>query len=100
LLGEHIIGCCGELHLEICLHDLQTMYLENIPIKISSPTVMYCETIITPSKSTVCSKSPNKLNRLYMNSVPLNEQLCCAFDNGDIKIGANKDKQAAKGKQK
>lgn len=46
--GEHIIAGCGELHVEICLHDLQTEYT-NIDIVKSDPIVTFKETVIGKS---------------------------------------------------
>jgi len=42
--GEHIIAGCGELHIEICLHDLETEYT-NIDIIKTDPIVTYKETV-------------------------------------------------------
>ena len=50
--GEHIIAGCGELHVEICLHDLQTEFT-NIEIIKSDPIVTYRETV-TEKSSHVC----------------------------------------------
>ena len=38
--GEHIIAGAGELHLEICLKDLEEDHAQ-IPIKKSDPVVSY-----------------------------------------------------------
>ncbi len=62
--GEHIIAGCGELHIEICLYDLQTEYCK-IDIIKSDPIVTYKETVSEPSSKTCLSKSANKHNRLY-----------------------------------
>merc|ERR1719461_1475509 len=37
--GEHIIAGAGELHLEICLKDLQEQYLKGASINIGEPVV-------------------------------------------------------------
>merc|ERR1712142_423744 len=42
--GEHIIAGAGELHLEICLKDLEEDHAE-IPLKKSDPVVSYRETV-------------------------------------------------------
>ena len=42
--GEHIIAGAGELHLEICLKDLEEDHA-CIPIKKSDPVVSYRETV-------------------------------------------------------
>ena len=41
--GEHLIAGAGELHLEICLKDLQKQYWKGAKIRISEPVVSYCE---------------------------------------------------------
>jgi elongation factor 2 len=37
--GEHIVAGAGELHLEICLKDLQEDFMKGAPISISPPVV-------------------------------------------------------------
>ena len=81
--GEHIIAGAGELHLEICLKDLEEDHA-GIPIKKSDPVVSYRETVQSESSITCLSKSPNKHNRLFMRAAPLGEGLPEAIDNGDI----------------
>merc|ERR1711939_1210196 len=56
--GEHIIAGAGELHLEICLKDLQNEYMDGAEIKVSPPVVSFRETISACSDHTVMSKSP------------------------------------------
>ena len=63
--GEHIVAGAGELHLEICLKDLQEDFMSGAPIRISDPVVSYRETSTKVGKQ-VLSKSPNKHNRLYV----------------------------------
>jgi elongation factor 2 len=63
--GEHIVAGAGELHLEICLKDLQEDFMSGAPIRISDPVVSYRETTTKCGKQ-VLSKSPNKHNRLYV----------------------------------
>lgn len=72
--GEHIIAGCGELHVEICLNDLQNEFT-NIELIKTDPIVTYCETVTEESSMTVMAKSPNKHNRLYMKAVNLEEEL-------------------------
>ena len=69
--GEHIVAGCGELHIEICLKDLQEDFMNNAPIVISDPVVSYRETVNAESSRTVLSKSPNKHNRLFVKACPL-----------------------------
>merc|ERR1712088_211063 len=72
--GEHIIAGAGELHLEICLKDLEEDHA-CIPIVKSDPVVSYRETVTEESSVTCLSKSPNKHNRLYMKAQPFPEGL-------------------------
>ncbi|XP_033751008.1 LOW QUALITY PROTEIN: translation elongation factor 2-like [Pecten maximus] len=81
--GEHIIAGAGELHLEICLKDLEEDHA-GIPIKKSDPVVSYRETVGEDSSITCLSKSPNKHNRLYMKARPLPDDCPEAIDNGEI----------------
>ena len=41
--GEHIIAGCGELHIEICLKELQEDFMNGAPIIISDPVVSYVD---------------------------------------------------------
>ncbi|KAL6899126.1 hypothetical protein ACP4OV_005784 [Aristida adscensionis] len=82
--GEHIIAGAGELHLEICLKDLQEDFMGGAEIIVSPPVVSFRETVLEKSCRTVMSKSPNKHNRLYMEARPLEEGLAEAIDEGRI----------------
>ncbi|KAM7539865.1 hypothetical protein Aperf_G00000036881 [Anoplocephala perfoliata] len=77
--GEHIIAGAGELHLEICLKDLEEDHA-CIPIKKSDPVVSYRETVTEVSSTTALSKSPNKHNRLFFRAEPLHEDLTKDID--------------------
>ncbi|XP_047163222.1 elongation factor 2-like [Vigna umbellata] len=87
--GEHIISAAGELHLEICLKDLQVDFMNGAEVSISDPIVSFCETVFERSCRTVMSKSPNKHNRLYMEARPMEDGLAKAID--DEKIGPGVD---------
>jgi elongation factor 2 len=82
--GEHIIAGAGELHLEICLKDLQDDFMGGAEIVVSDPVVSFRETVLDKSVRTVMSKSPNKHNRLYFEARPLEEGLPEAIDEGRI----------------
>lgn len=60
-----------QLHLEICLKDLQEDYMGGTDVKISEPVVSYRETVSAESSTQCLSKSPNKHNRLYLSACPL-----------------------------
>jgi len=81
--GEHIVAGAGELHLEICLKDLEEDHA-CIPLKKSDPVVSYRETVSAESSVMCLSKSPNKHNRLYMKAVPFPDGLAEDIDNGEI----------------
>jgi len=81
--GEHIIAGAGELHLEICLKDLEEDHAQ-IPLKKSDPVVSYRETVVEESNQMCLSKSANKHNRLFMRAAPLPDGLPEAIDDGDV----------------
>lgn len=82
--GEHIVAGAGELHLEICLKDLQEDFMGGAELKVSEPVVSFRETVIGESAEVCLSKSPNKHNRLYCVAVPLAEGLPEAIEKGEI----------------
>jgi len=84
--GEHIVAGAGELHLEICLNDLQNEYMKGAPITVGNPVVNFCETVSTHTEVQCVSKSPNKHNRLYFTADPIEEELIRDIENDDIKI--------------
>ncbi|KAK4535775.1 hypothetical protein CDCA_CDCA06G1800 [Cyanidium caldarium] len=86
--GEHIIAGAGELHLEICLKDLQDDFMNGAEIRIGNPVVSFRETVEgvpNPESTAVClSKSPNKHNRLYIYADPLPEGVAKAIEDGKV----------------
>ncbi|KAG9325872.1 hypothetical protein KVV02_006866 [Mortierella alpina] len=89
--GEHIVAGSGELHLEICLKDLEEDHAQ-IPIRKSDPVVPYKETVKAESSVVALAKSPNKHNRLFVKALPISEELSNAIENG--KIGARDELKA------
>merc|ERR1719177_20502 len=81
--GEHIVAGAGELHLEICLKDLEEDHA-CIPLKKSDPVVSYRENVEGPSSITCLSKSPNKHNRLFMTAVNMPDGLPEDIDSGEV----------------
>lgn len=81
--GEHIIAGAGELHLEICLKDLEEDHA-CIPLKKSDPVVSYRETVAEKSDRVCLSKSPNKHNRLFMSAAAFPDGLAEDIDKGDV----------------
>jgi len=84
--GEHIIAASGELHLEICLQDLQQDFM-GTEVKVSDPVVSFRETVTCKSEQTCLSKSPNKHNRLFVEADTITNELCLAIDDGEVKPG-------------
>ncbi|MBV5332116.1 elongation factor EF-2, partial [bacterium] len=81
--GEHIIACSGELHLEICLQDLQQDFM-GTEVKVSDPVVSFRETCTAKSDQTCLAKSANKHNRLFLEADSIGSELCIAIDEGDV----------------
>ncbi|KAG6819008.1 translation elongation factor 2 [Arthromyces matolae] len=81
--GEHIVAGVGELHLEICLKDLEEDHA-GVPLKVSKPIVPYRETVKAESSIVALSKSQNKHNRLYVKASPLNEELVKTIEDGKV----------------
>lgn len=81
--GEHIIAGAGELHLEICLKDLEEDHA-CVPIIKSDPVVSYRETITEESNKMCLSKSPNKHNRLYMKGNIMPDGLAQDIEDGKV----------------
>jgi elongation factor 2 len=81
--GEHVVAGAGELHLEICLKDLEEDHA-GVPLRVSDPVVQYRETVKGTSSIQALSKSPNKHNRLYVIAEPLDEDLAKEIEAGKI----------------
>ena len=86
--GEHVIAGCGELHVEICLKDLEEEYAK-CPIKKGDPVVSYKETVTEESSQVCLSKSPNKHNRIFATAAPLTMELAQAVE--DDKVSSKQD---------
>jgi len=69
--------------------------MKDVKINISEPIVSFAETVISETgydgqyPKTCIAKSPNKLNRLYGNAVPLNNNFINDIDNGSINTNIN-----------
>ncbi|CAO3576317.1 unnamed protein product [Absidia cylindrospora] len=81
--GEHIVAGAGELHLEICLKDLEEDHAQ-VELKKGDPVVQYRETVTGESSITCLSKSPNKHNRIFMRATTLDDELSLAIERGDV----------------
>ena len=81
--GEMIVAGAGELHLEICLKDLEEDHAQ-IPLIKGDPVVQYRETVTVESNIICLSKSPNKHNRIYMKAAPMTEETSIDIESGKI----------------
>ncbi|XP_060069622.1 elongation factor 2-like [Ylistrum balloti] len=82
--GQHIVAGAGEMHLDICLKDLENDHA-CIPIKKSNPVVTYRESVAKMSDRVCLAKSPNRLCRLMMTAEPLQEALVEDIEEGKVK---------------
>ncbi len=89
--GEHLVSGMGELHLEVITYRIKD---KGVDIQTSEPIVVYRETVAGVSPE-VEGKSPNKHNRFYITVEPLEEELFNAYQDGDLKEGRVKGKEAA-----
>ena len=94
--GENIVAGAGELHLEICLNDLQNDFMKGAPLVISLPVVSYRETVTEKSSQTALAKSPNKHNRLYMDCEPMVADLQKEVEDGKYTMTPKDWKEQAK----
>ncbi|KAI8907233.1 P-loop containing nucleoside triphosphate hydrolase protein [Gorgonomyces haynaldii] len=83
--GEHIVAGAGELHLEICLKDLEEDHA-GVPLRKGDPVVQYRETVQAESSIVCLSKSPNKHNRLFVKAFPMTEETCVDIEAGKINM--------------
>lgn len=70
--GEHLLSGMGELHLEINQYRIENTY--KIPITVSTPIVVYHETVQKESPE-LEGKSPNRHNKLLMKVEPIPEDV-------------------------
>lgn len=81
---EIVISGAGELHLEICINDLRTMYTRELELIVSPPVVPFRETVIDESPQSCLAKSSTKLNRIYSKASPLRQDLIEKLATGTI----------------
>ncbi|EPR80094.1 Translation elongation factor 2 [Spraguea lophii 42_110] len=81
--GEMTIAGAGELHLEICLKDLEDDYAR-VKIIVDEPSVNYLEGITDSVTDIKMAKSANKHNKIFMTCEQLSEELIENIDNGKL----------------
>lgn len=80
--GENIVAGCGELHIEICMHELRKYTGKEIIV--SEPIVSYRETVTTAMLEPELVKTSNKQNRFYGTVEPLDEKLIDLIESGQV----------------
>ncbi|CAM4953893.1 unnamed protein product [Rotaria socialis] len=81
--GEHILAGADELHLDVCLKNLEDEYA-CISIKVSGPIISYHESVSKESEIMSLPKSPNKHNRIYLKARPMPDGLPEDIDKGEV----------------
>lgn len=87
--GEHVLIGTGELYMDCVLHDLRLMYSE-IEIKVSDPSVRFCETVIDTSAILCYAETPNKKNKVTMTASPLDVGLSDDIEREYINLDGGK----------
>jgi len=88
--GENLMSGMGELHLEITEYRIKNEY--GVEIVTSEPIVVYRESVAKKSPQKFEGKSPNKHNRFYIETEPLDEKIAKALYNNEIPQNAKKHK--------
>jgi len=104
--GECIIAGAGELHIEICLKDLEEDHAK-VPIIKGQPVVAFMETVgdVTNlehslgGKYGVYNNSANKHNRIWLKAKPLPDGFCAAVDDGTINVSTQQKAKLERAKQ-
>lgn len=71
--GEHLLSGMGELHLEVTQHRIEVDH--KVPITVSSPIVVYRETISKDSPKKHEAKTPNKHNKFLIHVEKIPEKI-------------------------
>ncbi|MGQ0535344.1 MAG: elongation factor EF-2 [Methanobacteriota archaeon] len=90
--GEHLMSGMGELHLEITIYRIVNEH--KVEISTSPPIVVYREVVTGRTPQAFEGKSPNKHNRFYVETEPLNDATLKAIEEGKIPEGEVKKAQA------
>jgi elongation factor 2 len=80
--GEYLVSGLGELHINAKVEN--KLKEEGIEVDISPPIVIYREGIKSVSPKAVEGKSPNKHNRFYIISAPVEKEVYDAMIRGEI----------------
>jgi elongation factor 2 len=88
--GENLMSGMGELHLEITEYRIRNEH--KVDIVTSEPIVVYRESVAKKSPQEFEGKSPNKHNRFYIVTEPLDENIKKALYNNEIPENVKKFK--------
>jgi elongation factor 2 len=91
--GEYLMSGMGELHLEITSYRIREEH--KIPIDVSSPIVVYRETVLGKSPLKFEGKSPNRHNSFFLKAEALPPKVVEAMRSGDIPMNIKKYKKEA-----
>jgi len=80
--GEYLVSGLGELHIDAKIE--RPLKDAEIEVDVSPPIVIYRESVRGPTPQAIEGKSPNKHNRFYIITEPLNEKIHQAMVRGDI----------------
>ncbi|MBI2142454.1 elongation factor EF-2, partial [Candidatus Woesearchaeota archaeon] len=79
--GEHLMSGMGELHLEVVENRIKTE--KGVEVQTSEPIVVYRETITKPGTE-VEGKTPNKHNKFYIKTEPLEDAIYSIIKEGKV----------------
>ncbi len=80
--GEYLVSGLGELHIDAKIE--RPLKDEGLDVSVSPPIVIYRESIRGVTPEAIEGKSPNKHNRFYIISEPLEEKVHQAMIRGEI----------------
>ena len=80
--GEYLVSGLGELHIDAKVE--RPIKEAGIDVSISSPIVIYEESVKKPTPSPIEGKSPNKHNKFYVITEPLEPEVYQAMVAGEI----------------
>ncbi|MBN2331406.1 MAG: elongation factor EF-2 [Candidatus Aenigmarchaeota archaeon] len=80
--GEYLVSGLGELHIDAKIE--RPLKDAGIEVSVSPPIVIYKESVKERTPAPVEGKSPNKHNRFYFITEPLEEAVFKAMMDGDI----------------
>ncbi|MBA3044753.1 MAG: elongation factor EF-2 [Candidatus Thermoplasmatota archaeon] len=90
--GEHLMSGMGELHLEITEYRIKNEH--KVEIKSSLPIVVYRESVDKLTPKEFEGKSPNKHNKFYITTEPLEENIIEFIKSGKVPSEGGRIKDA------